>query len=91
MRHAGAMDPGWVVVALSAVLGVAGCAGIRSRRSVGAWTLLTAAAGAGVAAGGLMVQADPELAAWLVAPPIGAALSAVHARAVFAPGGPFRT
>lgn len=80
-----------VVIAVSVAGGVAGCVGIRSRRTVAAWTALAAAAGAGVAAGGLLAQEDPELVAWLVALPAGAVLSAVHARALFAPGGPFRT
>jgi hypothetical protein len=50
-----------------------------------------ALAGVGLAAGGLLVQDGSDVASWIVALPVGAILSVVHGKALFATGGPFRT
>lgn len=81
-------------IALLVVAGaafVAGLGGLRSGRSVGMWSAVLALAGAGIATGGLLVQDARDIASWVVAPPAGAAISLVHGRILFAPGGPFRT
>lgn len=65
--------------------------GVRSGRAVGRWSIGLALSGAGVAAGGLLVQDRPDIASWVVAPAAGAVLAVVNARTLFAPGGPFRT
>lgn len=69
----------------------AGMIGVRSGRSVGLWSVALALSGAGLAAGGLLVQDEPGLASWIIAPPVGAALAPVHALALFAGDGPLRT
>jgi hypothetical protein len=53
--------------------------------------VVSAAAGAGVAWGALLLQADVDAASWVLAPAAGAILGVVHARTLFAAGGPFRT
>ena len=78
-------------IALGTLAFLAGLAGLRSGGHVGAWSATLAMAGAVVAVGCLLVQHDPDAASWLIAPAIGALLSAVHGRTLFAPGGPFRT
>jgi hypothetical protein len=84
---------GWGVTALAmfGAVQVAGLAGVRSGRAPGAWYAALAVSGAGVAAGALLVQTDPTAAAWAIALPGGAVIAVVHARTLFAPGGPFRT
>ena len=81
----------WVAMAVSAAVFVAASVGVRSGRAPGLWSGLLALSGAGVAAAGLLVQGDADTASWIVAPPVGAVLALVHARALFATGGPFRT
>jgi hypothetical protein len=84
----------WAGVGLIAVSGAVmllGLVALRSGRAVTPWSVVLAAAGAGVAAGGLLVQDQPGVASWVVALPLGALFSVVHARALFAPGGPLRT
>jgi hypothetical protein len=71
--------------------GLAGLAGLLRRRSVATWSVVLAVAGAGLAAAGLLVQDQPGAASWFVGLPVGACLSLVHGRALFATGGPFRT
>jgi hypothetical protein len=80
------------LVGLAGLAGLAGHAGpssVPSRRA--AWSAVLGLAGAGLAAGALLVQDEAPLGSWLVALPTGAALSVVHGRALFAAGGPFRT
>jgi len=83
----------WGVVTLVTFGGLfaAGMIGVRSGRSVGLWTVALALSGAGLAAGALLVQDEPGLASWIIGPLVGAAIAPVHARALFAGGGPFRT
>lgn len=68
----------------------AGILGVRSGRNTALWTVVLAIAGAGVTAGALLVQNDPGLASWLIAPPVGALLGAGNVRALFGPGGRLR-
>jgi hypothetical protein len=70
---------------------VAGLVGLRTGRSPTPWSAVLALAGAGLAAGALLVQDDPGAASWFIALPVGAALSVAHGRALFPAGGPFRT
>lgn len=65
--------------------------GVRSGRHVLAWTAVLAAAGAGLTAGALLVQHDPGLASWVIAPPVGAALGVANVRALLGPWGRSRT
>jgi hypothetical protein len=81
---------GVVVIGASAAAYVASLLGIRNGRSVSAWSVTAAVAGAGVAWGALLLQADVDPASWMVAPAAGAILGVVHARTLFAAGGPFR-
>lgn len=78
-------------IAISGVLVLGGLVGLRGGRSDTMWSAVLALAGAGLAAGGLLVQDRPDLDSWIVALPVGAALSIVHGKALFASGGPFRT
>ena len=82
---------GILVIAAGTGAFLAGLAGLRAGRSVTAWSAVLAVAGAVIAIGGLAVQHDPDTASWLIAPVIGAVMSVVHGRTVFALGGPFRT
>ena len=63
-----------------------GIMGVRAGRRTARWTAFVALAGAGLAAGGLLVQHDPDLASWLIAPPVGAVLATANVRALFGPG-----
>ena len=85
------MALGFAVIAVGTLAFVAGLAGLRSGRHVGAWSATLAVAGAVIAAGGLRVQHDVDAASWLLAPVVGALLSVVHGRVLFASGGPLRT
>ena len=85
------MALGIAAIALGLAVFLAGLAGLRSGRRTAAWSATLATAGAIIAAGSLLVQHDREAASWLIAPVAGAILSVVHGRALFAPGGPFRT
>lgn len=85
------MFVGIVTIVASVALALAGLQGVHAGRSVGRWSMVLALAGAGIAAGALLVQDRAGVTSWLIAVPLGAALSVVHARALFAPGGPFRT
>ncbi len=79
------------MMGVSTLAFVAGSVGVRSGKALGVWSTSLALSGAGLAAAGLLVQGDADTASWIVAPPVGAALAVVHARALFATGGPFRT
>jgi hypothetical protein len=83
----------WALVAIvvSGALFLAGLAGLHRGRSDALWSAVLALAGVGLAAGGLLVQDGSDVASWIVALPVGAILSVVHGKALFATGGPFRT
>ena len=85
------MALGFAAIAFGTLAFVAGLAGLRSGGHVAAWSATLAVAGAVIAVGGLRVQHDVDAASWLIAPVVGAVLSVVHGRALFASGGPFRT
>ncbi len=85
------MDGGLATIVVSVLAFLAGLVGMRSGRSIGLWSGVLALSGAGIAAGCLLVQDQPDTASWIIAPVAGAILAVVHARVVFAPGGPFRT
>jgi hypothetical protein len=85
------MDAGVVTIAVTVASFLAGLLGVRSGRSVAAWSVVLALSGAGIATGCLLVQDVVEPASWVIAPIVGAILAVVHARVLFAPGGPFRT
>ena len=82
---------GWGVIALGVAVQIAALAGVRSGDRPAMWFALLALSGAAIAAGGLLVQADPGVSSWLIAVPAGAALAMIHARVLFSAGGPFRT
>ena len=85
------MDGGPATIAVTMALFVVGLIGIRSGRAPGAWFAVLAVSGAGIAIGCLLVQDHVDAASWIIAPAAGAILAVVHARVLFAPGGPFRT
>jgi hypothetical protein len=91
VRHDPCVTWAYVVLGASGVAFVAGLVGLRSGRSTRAWSVVLAAAGAGIASGGLLLQEAVDAASWIVAPAGGAAISVVHGRILFAAGGPFRT
>jgi hypothetical protein len=82
---------GWAIVTGSvAALGVAALALRRNLSGTGI-AVAGAVAGAGVALGGLVVVGDVGVASWVVAPTVLATATAAQVKALFAPGGPFRT
>jgi hypothetical protein len=82
---------GWAVIAASAALLLATAFVVRTRIATAAFDGLLAAAGAGLAVGGLLLVDDVETGSWIVAPVALAVLTVVHVRAMFAGSGPFRT
>ncbi len=89
--HHHLMALGIGAIALGTIVFLAGLAGLRAGRHVAIWSATLALAGVVIATGSLLVQHDADTASWLIAPVAGAILSVVHGRALFAPGGPFRT
>lgn len=87
------MDPvgGWTTIGASALFLVA--AWFPLRRMLSGWLadLLTAACGAGVGVGGLLLLHDVGLASWIVAPVLTGLGAFGHRRALFSGAGPFRT
>jgi hypothetical protein len=82
---------GWAVVATSTVgLGIVVLA-LRRMPPGALITTVAAAAGAGVAVGGLLVIGDVGVASWIVAPLVLGVAVPLQVRALLAPGGPFRT
>jgi hypothetical protein len=82
---------GWTVIAGSLVaLGIAAVV-LRRNLSGTAFAIAAGAAGVGVGLGGLEVVGDAGAASWVVAPIVLAVASALQVKALFAPGGPFRT
>lgn len=82
---------GIALIAAFTVAFLVGTAGVRTGRAASRWTVVLAVSGAGIAAGALLIQDQPDTASWVIAPLVGAVLPIVHARTLFAPGGPFRT
>jgi len=85
------MDGGAPTIVVTTALFLVGLFGVRSGRSIGAWFALLGVSGAGIATGCLLVQDRVDTGSWIIAPVAGAILAVVHARVLFAPGGPFRT
>jgi hypothetical protein len=79
-----------VVLAASALAVVSG-GPLRERLPAGGIDALTALAGAGMGAGGLMTLDDVGTASWIAAPVLIAVIAPLHVRALFARGGPLRT
>jgi hypothetical protein len=63
---------------------------VRPRVSARVGLGLVAVCSAVLASGGLLVQHDPGVAAWVLTPPVVAFLGVVHVRAMFAGSGPLR-
>jgi hypothetical protein len=63
---------------------------VRPRVSGSVGLGLVAVCSAVLASGGLLVQHDPGVAAWVLTPPVVAFLGVVHVRAMFAGSGPLR-
>lgn len=82
---------GIVLMAAGALAFVISIVGVRSRRSLAAWTAALALSSATLVTGALLLQDDPDLASWLIGPPLGAVLGVANIRSLFASGGPFRT
>jgi hypothetical protein len=82
------------IVVSSAVL-LAGAAGVhasrRGRGSLRTWTGVVALSGAGIGAGALMVQSDPDLVSWVITLPASALVGTVNVRSLFAGDGPLHT
>ena len=72
---------------VSGAVFLAGVYRVRSGRDMTLWTAVLAVSGAGLTAGALLVQNDPGLDSWLIAPPVGAALGVANVRALFGPWG----
>lgn len=87
------MDPlgGVTTLAASILLGLAAAFPLRERMSSWLVDTLLAISGAGMAVGGLLLLEDVSGVAWLVTPPVLAALTVIHVRALFAGSGPLRT
>lgn len=85
------MTFGIFTIAVSGLAQLAGLAGVRSGRHLGAWFALLAVSAMGVTAGGLLVQDDPGASSWAIALPAAAIVSVIHARVLFSQGGPLRT
>jgi hypothetical protein len=79
------------MLGLSGALFLSTVFGLRTGRKTALWTSVLALSGAGLTTGALLAQDDPGLASWLIAPPVGAALGVANVRALFEPGGRFRT
>jgi hypothetical protein len=77
-----------VLVPSAVVLLVSALAVRRPRRAID--EVPVAVAGAGLGAGGLLLQADVSIAAWWVTPPLVAGLAVWHVRALFRGAGPLR-
>jgi hypothetical protein len=63
---------------------------VRPRVASAVTLTLVGVCSAVLAAGGLLVQHDPGVAAWVLTPLVVAALGVVHVRAMFLGSGPLR-
>ena len=64
---------------------------LRSRVSMGLFTLVLALMGAVLGAGALLMIEDVAVSSWVLAPAVMAGLATLHTRALLAGSGPFRT
>jgi hypothetical protein len=85
------MAEGVVLLGLAGAGFAASILGVRSGRSLRPWTIGLAVSSAGLVAGALLVQDEPDLLSWLVGPPVGAVLGVANIRSLYASGGPLRT
>jgi hypothetical protein len=82
---------GIAIDVVASALAVVTGGGLRARLPRPAIDGLMALAGAGLGIGGLMMLDDVAAGSWVAAPAILAVVAPLHVRALFAPGGPFRT
>lgn len=82
---------GWALVVCGFAIAVSVATLLRQRLGAKVLDALAATAGILVAVGGLLVVGDAGLWSWVVAPVVLAAAAVAQRRALFAPGGPFRT
>ena len=64
---------------------------LRSRVSIGLFTLVLALMGAVLGAAALLMIEDVPVSSWVLAPAVMAGLATLHTRALLAGSGPFRT
>ena len=64
---------------------------LRSRVSMGLFTLVLALMGAVLGVGALLMIEDVPASSWVLAPVVMAGLATLHTRALLAGSGPFRT
>lgn len=64
---------------------------LRSRVSMGLFTLVLALMGAVLGAGALLMIEDVPVSSWILAPAVMGGLATLHTRALLAGSGPFRT
>ena len=81
----------WITLVGSAVLVLVTAFVLRARLAPRSSDALLALGGAGVGIGGLLFFDDVSVATWVIAPLFLAVGAVVHARALFAGAGPFRT
>ncbi len=82
---------GWVAVALAVAGFVLAMRSGRERLSRRGLDVVLAATGVCAAIGGLLIVGDVDTWSWIVAPVALAVGAVAQERALFAPGGPFRT
>ena len=82
---------GWIAIVSGGCLFLAVLFWFRTRLSGVALSAAAACAGILVAVGGLLVVGDADVWSWIVAPVVLGAGAVAQQRALFAPGGPFRT
>jgi hypothetical protein len=86
-----ATSVGWAIVLGSVAVSGLAVFLLRRKDSRTPITMVAAAAGAGVAVGGLLVLDGVGVASWIVAPIVLAVATPLQVRTLFARGGPFRT
>ena len=64
---------------------------LRSRVSMGLFTLVLALMGAVLGAGALLMIEDVPVSSWVLAPAVMAGLATLHTRVLLAGSGPFKT
>lgn len=87
------MAPVLGICVMAAALGVTALDvwALRSRVSMGLFTLVLALMGAVLGAGALLMIEDVPVSSWVLAPAVMAGLATLHTRALLAGSGPFRT
>jgi hypothetical protein len=86
-----ATSVGWAIVFGSVVVPGIAALLLHRKGSGTAVTIAAAVVGVGVAVGGLLVVGDVGAWSWVVAPIVLGVATPLQVRALFAPGGPFRT